>query len=426
MDPVNFQFADPSAAILNGIKTGAVLAEKQQEAIAQQQKQQALLQQQADLRALSMNPNATHADYASVMTRYPGLAENLGKAFKVLDEGQQKSLLDFQSRVYAAQLSGNNGLAAQLLRDRAKADPGQAQHYSTMADLIEKSPETARTISALGLAGAMGPDKFADAFGKIGAEQRAQEQAPADLAKKNADATKAQADAVVATEQAKVAPQTVLLDLQKKGADIEALKADVEYKRQDSRIKAMNAAIARETNDLKRQELRLKVQEAEQKQVENVRNKVAQAQDFASTIDSTLNTIERLKKAPRLNDVIGAVEGRMPALLSDESADAIALVDQLQSQLAISELQRMKAASPTGASGFGALSEKELAIIMNAPQNLRRAQSEKQFRANMDAVHRVLMKARSSISDKFGVPLGKPDTPDAPGARPPLSSFEGK
>lgn len=34
-----------------------------------------------------------------------------------------------------------------------------------------------------------------------------------------------------------------------------------------------------------------------------------------------------------------------------------------------------------------------------------------------------MKKARENISKRSGVPLAKPDTPAAPGARPPLSSF---
>lgn len=418
MDPVNFQFADPNAAIMNGMRMGAGLnqieAQRQQQAIAQQ----AALQQQADLRALASNPNASHADYAALMTKYPALAENLSKSFKVLDEGQQKNLLDFQSRVYAAQSAGKNDLAVQLLRDRAKADPSQAQHYSTMADLIEQSPQTARTIGALSLAGAMGPEKFAENFTKLGAEQRAEDQAPADLRKKNADATTAEGDAVIKTEQAKVAPQAVLLDLQKKGWDIRKIQEDIDIAKQSNRIAAMNAATSREGNDLKRQELRLKVQEAQQKLDSTVREKVATAEAGAMNIDNMLNTIERIKTNPRLDDVLGAVEGRLPAVTSDDSADAIALIDTLGSQAFLAQIPNIK--------GMGQLSDAEGKKLQSALQNLSRTQSEKQFRANLDEAARLLKKGRENISRSTGVPLSKPDTPAAPGARPPLSDFEGR
>ncbi|HET8744314.1 MAG TPA: hypothetical protein VFM98_01825 [Ramlibacter sp.] len=423
MDPVNFNFADPSAAILNGIKQSAVLGQIQQDAQqrqlemqAAQLKQQQAIQQQMDLRALAMNPNAGHADYARVMTQYPALAENLGRAFKVMDEGAQKNLLDFQSRVYAAQLSGNNDLAVQLLRERSKADPEQRQHYDVMANLIESNPAAARSITALGLAGAMGPEKFAEAFAKIGGEQRAQELQPDLVRKGKADASAAESDATIKAEKAKFASEEVALELQKKQWDIRALAEDIEIRKQANRISAMNAATAREGNTLKAQELRLKVQEAQQKLDDKVREKVATAETGAANIDNMLNTIERIKGNKSLNDVVGAIEGRLPAFTDDEQADAIALIDTLGSQAFLAQIPSIK--------GTGALSNAEGEKLQAALQNLSRKQSEKQFRANLDEAARLLKKGRENLSRATGVPLGKPDTPAAPGARPPLSSFE--
>jgi hypothetical protein len=416
MEPLTYQFADPQAAIMNGLKTGAVLNQIDQQRQQTQLAQQAALQQQTDLRTLSMNPNAGAADYAAMMTRYPALAEHLGKAFNVMDQAQKQNLLDFNSRVYAAQQSGNNDLAAQLLRDRAAADPAGAQHYNTMADLIEKSPATARTITALSLASAMGPDKFAEAFSKIGGEQRAQALQPDVERKAKADATTAEADATIKGEQAKLAPQTALLDLQKKGWDIKKIQEDIEISKQSNRIAAMNAATAREGNDLKRKELSLKVQEAQQKLDDAVRAKVATAETGAANIDNMLNTVERIKKNPRLNDVLGSVEGRLPSMGNDESADAIALIETLGSQAFLAQIPSIK--------GMGALSNAEGEKLQAALQNLSRVQSEKQFRENLDEAARLLKKGRENLSRSTGVPLGKPDTPAAPGARPPLSSFQ--
>ncbi|HEX7891473.1 MAG TPA: hypothetical protein VF522_19130 [Ramlibacter sp.] len=413
---MNFQFANPADAILGGVKMGAGLREMEQAQALKQQQLIAAQQQQQALQGLAMNPNAGHADYARVMTMYPALAEELGKAFKVQEEGQRQTAVNFGSRVYAAQLAGNSQLAAELLRERAKADPGQAQHYSTMADLIEKSPATAKTISALGLAAAMGPDKFAEAFTKIGGEQRAEELQGGLVRKGNADASTAESTAVIKAEEAKAAPQSVLLDLQKKGWDIKKIQEDIEIAKQSNRIAAMNAQTSRINSDTQRQELKLKIQEAETKLADKVREKVATAEAGATNIDNMLNTIERIKVNPRLNDVLGAFEGRMPAITSDDSADAIALIDTLGSQAFLAQIPNIK--------GMGALSNAEGEKLQAALQNLSRKQSEGQFRKNLDEASRLLKKGRENITRATGVPLGKPDTPAAPGSRPPLSSFQ--
>ena len=271
-------------------------------------------------------------------------------------------------------------------------------------------------MAAQNIAALAGPEKFAETIGKFGQEARAVEQAPADLRKKVADAASAESDAVIKAESAKVAPQTVLLDLQKKGWDIKTIENDIEYKKQANRIAAMNAATAREGNTLKQQELKLKIEEAQGKLAEKVREKASTAEAGATNIDNMLNTIERIKKNPSLNDVVGSIEGRLPVIFSDEAADATALIETLGSQAFLAQIPNIK--------GMGALSNAEGEKLQSALQNLSRKQSEKQFRENLDEASRLLKKGRENITRATGVPLPKPDTPAAPGSRPPLSSFE--
>lgn len=425
MDPVNFNFADPSAAILGGIKQSAVLGQIRRDAQdrqlamqAAQVKQQQALQQQQDLQRVAMNPNATPQDYARLMTQYPALAEHLGKAAKTLEDGQRQNLLDFNSRLFSAQMSGNGELFDSLLTERKAADPANAQHYQMLVDLNKANPAAARSILGMQLAASLGPDKFAESYAKLGGEQRAQEKQPFEVKKAEADARTAESTAVIKAEEAKVAPQSVLLDLQKKGWDITKIQADIAHQKESNRIAAMNAAANREGNDLKRQELKLKIAETQQKLDDKVREKVAKAEKGAASIDNMLNTLERLMKNPRLNDVVGTIEGRMPALTNDDSADAIALIDTIGSQAFITQVQNVNIP--------GALTEKEGDKLQASLQNLSRVQSEKQFRASANEAMRLMKKAREGISREYGVPLGKPDTPAAPGARPPLSSFDGK
>lgn len=428
MQPNVYNMVDPAEAVARGLSIGGGINAVQADAAKQQQIQAAMqskARQQEELRALAFNPNATHTDYVRMMTAYPELSESLSKTVKTMDEGQQKSALEFGSRMYGALLSGHNDLAIDMFKERAKADPAQAQNWTMMADLIQDSPATARMLGALRLSSLMGPEKFAETFSKLSTEQRATDKAPAELKKAEADAIKAQgdaskagSDAIVAAEQAKVAPQTVMLDLQKKGWDIKKIQEDIEISKQANRIAAMNAATSRAGNDLKRQELTLKVAEAQEKLNSTVREKVATAEAGATNIDNMLNTVERIKGNKSLNDVLGAIEGRLPALVDDEQADAVALIETLGSQAFLAQIPNIK--------GMGALSNAEGEKLQAALQNLSRTQSEKQFRANLDEASRLLKKGRETLSKSTGVPLGKPDTPAAPGTRPPLSSFQGK
>lgn len=75
-------------------------------------------------------------------------------------------------------------------------------------------------------------------------------------------------------------------------------------------------------------------------------------------IENQLNTIDTLLAHPGFSKIFGPVAGRTP----DTSKEATAARDLLQrvgSESVLSGLTALRAASPTGASGFGSLTEKE-------------------------------------------------------------------
>ena len=406
----------PFQAALQGFQGGFAIREAQTKQAQQQAALDQQRQQQELLTNLARKPNASADDYAAAITQIPSLSEHLTRAWTMKNSAQQQSHASDLLKWGAAVKSGSPDVAVKQMMERADAmdaaSGGQptpeSQAMRTNARALEANPQLGLgQIQALLAANPQGK-QAADALSAFGSEQRAAEKAPTELAK-------AQADAKTAAVKAKYAESDAMMDLDKKGWDIRKIGADIDIAKQNSRIAAMNASISRESNDLKRQELGLKVQEARQKLDDKVREKVATAEAGASSIDNMLNTVERIKKNPSLNDVLGAIEGQLPALVSDESSDAIALIDTLGSQAFLAQIPNIK--------GMGALSNAEGEKLQSALTNLSRKQSEKQFRANLDEASRLLNKGRDSLSKSTGVPLGKPDTPAAPGARPPLSSF---
>lgn len=406
-------------AAMRGLKDGVAIRQLETERTAAAAKAQQQAQMQADLTALSRNP--TPAAIASVMMKYPGLSEDLKRGADVAGEAQQQAQLEHGTQVYAAVLNNQPDVARRLLTERATAlrnsgnerEAGAADAFATM---IAEHPELAKTTIGVRLAAAMGPDKFTEAFGKIGAEQRAGE-LQGDLVRKgkaDADAAKSEADTKAIT--AKHADSQALADLAKKQWDVKAIAADIDFKRESNRIAAMNAAANREGNVLKRQELQLKIEEARTARDDKVREKVAKAEAGANAMDNMLNTVDRLLANPSLNDVVGSIEGRLPAVLSDEAADAIALIETLGSQAFLSQVPTVQ--------GMGSLSNAEGEKLQSALQNLGRKQSEGQFKANLREVQRLVKKGRDNVSKRYGVPLGAPDTPAAATERPPLSSFQ--
>lgn len=424
MQPIDYmtQVRQPFQAALQGYAQGAAIRDDQQQqaalALQAQQQQQALLVQQqmlAEVDAISRNPAATAKDYAALTMRYPQLREQAKQAWEMVGNERRAGVQEMLTRAYAATSSGRPDIAQNILRERATAmrnsgDEAGAKQMEQSADLIGQDPVQARYQIGTFLAGIMEPDKFAETFSKLGGEARAQELQPTAVQKSVADANKAQSDAAKAATEAKFAESKAVADLKLSAAQIEKFAADTEIARMNSRIAAMNAQTAREGNTLKLKELQIKIEEAQQKRDAAVREKVATAESGAASIDNMLNTIERIKANKSLDDVVGSFEGRIPAVLGsamdDEESDAIALIETLGSQAFLAQIPNIK--------GMGALSNAEGDKLQSALQNLSRAQSEKQFRANLDEARRLLLKGRTNIERSTGVTLGRPDTPARP------------
>lgn len=424
MTPIDYGIQgapDPSQQFMAALGQGMQLnALRQKQAEQERQRQAALIAQQR-VDSVLTNPNASHEDLIGVLQYMdPKVSNEVLKAREAADKSKAQAALGHGMQVIAALRNGAPDAAVQLLNERAEAlknsgRPQEAAKFAEMAKRAEADPIGTANLIGVSVAGLPGAKEAFDALSTQGTERRADELFPAAKRKATADAAGAEADATTKGVTAKYAESQALADLETKGWNVRALQADIEFKKQSTRIAAMNAALAREGNELKRQELRLKVDEAVTKRDDRVREKVATAEAGAASIDNMLNTIERIKKNPDLNDVLGSIEGRLPSVFSDAGSDAIALIETLGSQAFLAQIPNIK--------GMGALSNAEGEKLQSALQNLGRTQSETQFRANLAEASRLLNKGRESLSKSTGVPLGKPDTPAAPGARPPLDSF---
>jgi len=196
-DPYDYTsaFADlpsPVASFTQGIQGGVALNQIQQQ---QQQQRLALAQQQqqqADLAALSKNP--TPEAIGATILKYPALSEQIKRGSDVISAAQQQARIKQAIPIYAAIQSGSNDVAVNLLSDQATAarnsgNEQDAKAAETMAQLVKDHPEFARASIGLKLAAELGSDKFIESFKGLGAEQRAQELAPAKLQEAQADAT---------------------------------------------------------------------------------------------------------------------------------------------------------------------------------------------------------------------------------------------
>lgn len=193
------------------------------------------------------------------------------------------------------------------------------------------------------------------------------------------------------------------------------LEFNKQQKQMDLQLKVLESQMKREDNDLKKQELALKIEDQKQKiadaakQRETMtREKDTELKQANFSMDNMLNTVERIKKSPKLDSVIGTVQGRMDAYVDDEAAATIRLIEGLGSQAFMAMIPSIK--------GMGALSNAEGDKLAASLQNLSRVTSEEAFKENLNEVERLIKKSRSFMAEKYGKEQAAPDTPAAPQA----------
>lgn len=249
MGPINYNIdvQTPFQAALQGYQAGAAIRDDRQKQAAMQAQQQQQQAMATDLRVLSMNPNATGADYAAMTTRYPQLSEQLTRSWGTLNDAQKQNNLNTGTQVYAAVSSGRPDVGADILKRQAEAkrnsgDERGALQDEAMATMLVEHPDIGRNMVGLSLSAIMGPDKFASTFGQINEEQRKQAQAPIDLAKAKAEAEIKGVEAGVAQEKADTEIANVRSQIDERakrfGLDSDKLTSEYEYKLYELKQKA--------------------------------------------------------------------------------------------------------------------------------------------------------------------------------------------
>lgn len=402
VQPINYLAqmpqVDPAQSLLRGLQIGTAFQQMQEQQAAKQQAEQRLQAYRGELE--SAFSQGTPQAFSRLMTLFPEHQAAIKPQFDQLSKERQQAEIASALPVASALLSNNPKVAKDLIEQQIKATPEgeDVSGLQAISSLIDSDRQTARNYALMSLSQIMSPDKFAETFGKLSEAGRAEAMAPSQL-------TESQAKATTAAAKAKFAESEAALDLQKKGWDIKKIQSDMAIANQNAAIAAANVQIGKTTNELKRQELELKVDEMKQKRDSTVREKVADVEAAKFNIDNMLNTSQRILKNPKLNSVIGTIQGRVPVVLSDEAQDAVALIETLGSQAFLSQIPNVK--------GMGQLSNAEGEKLQNALQNLGRVQSEKQFKENLGEVDRLLNKARKNISMRYGVPDSSPDIPAA-------------
>ena len=410
---LDFGMGMPNIAqsIAQGVQLGMMpeqIQAQQMEMQANQAAQAQAIERQRQLKqgmaALARNPNPSMKDYQTIIPLLPkDQGELMLKTWEAKDKAQQQGMLSLSGQVMSA-LRVNPELGIKILQEQEDAaktggDQQRAQALATWRRIAEIRPQESAASIGLLVSQLPGGKELIEGMTKLGAERRAEELQPSELSKSQSEAQKA-------SVAAKFAESNAVIDLQKKNWDITKLQNDIQIAKQNAAIAAAGVAASREGNQLRRQELGLKVQEMIDKRDATVREKVSGLESARSSIDNMINTADRVLSTPMgvIGSAAGPISSRMPTL-SQSTADFEALIETLGAQSFISQIPNIQ--------GMGALSNAEGEKLQSALQSFSLKQSPEQLTQNVREAQRLMLKARTNLSKKFGLPDSVPDTPAA-------------
>ena len=389
-DPIDYSGAFAQQTPLQSFAGGYQLGQGIRDDIQQQQalQQQAIDQraasqrQQEVLQSLIANPRAGAQDYAAASLLIPGLKDQLKQSWEMRNTAQQESNLRDMGQAYSAIVSGRPDIAVKQLQRRADAmeaagaNPAEIQALRTNAQVIEANPEFARTTMGVTLASIPGGDKVLTGISTAGTESRAQQQAPAALAKANAAASIEQVTAANAPAKAAL--------------EVTNLAEDVETKRANREIAALETQIKQADSETRRGELIAKRDEIALKRDEAARAKTETTQSKLDKIDLSLSTVDAITKHPAIEGFFfgpGTLAGKVSNYVpGSDRKDLQGLVDTLQAQQFLTGVQNLV--------GMGALSDAEGKKIGAAVASLDLDQSPKAFKNALGVVKATLEKAQ--------------------------------
>lgn len=376
----------PFASALQGYQVGGAIRAQQQQQTAAQTQQQLLVD-------LANKPNATADDYSRVMTAIPSLAEPLTKAWTAKNTAQQQAHASDLLQVGAAIKSGQPEVAADYLTKKADAmeaggaPPQEVQALRAHIGVIKAHPEFALgQIQAMLAVNPLGKEA-AGALATFGAESRAQQQAPAELAIKQAQASKGTTEAGIA---AATAPESIA----KAGLENVNLAQDAESKAAQRNIAALNVQIAQANSETERGRLTLERDKLTNELALKTRERATDAQNHLDEINRSLGTVDRLMKHPGLTGGVlggtGTMSGNLLAHIpGSEDADFRLQLETLKSQEFMNGIAHMK--------GTGALSNEEGRRVEQLVASLDPNQSVKQFKEQLGIIQTTLKRGQAKV-----------------------------
>lgn len=149
------------------------------------------------------------------------------------------------------------------------------------------------------------------------------------------------------------------------------------------------------TDELKNEIMRDRLQTSQDKRKEADSLKGKQVDEAVSDASNIKELTDRLEHHPGFGSLVGSVPfiGRTPEMfMGGTTTAAKGFKDQLMGMLTLDKIGEMKRQSRTGASGFGQLSEKELAVLQGAAGRLDTSQNESDFKIALQDIRNTMDK----------------------------------
>lgn len=388
---------NPTQSFAQGYGLGQGIRDDFQRQEAMQRAAESQAAQQKALQGLIANPNAGAQDYSAASLMFPQLREQVKQSWEIKNTAQQEANLRDMGQAYSAVLAGRPDIASKQLQGRADAmekagaNPAEIQALRTQAQVMEANPQFARTTMGLMLSSLPGGDKVLAGVSSAGQEQRASEQAPADLATKNAQA------GIKAVEAANAPTATALAN--------ENAVEDAESKRSAREIARLNTQISQANSETQRGELVMRRDELQQKQDEKKLAKGVAAQDQLTTLTQVKDTLGRIKASPAVEGWFtgaGTIGGKQLGYLpGTDRKELNALIDTFKSQQFLASLAKLKEGGP---SGLGGLTESEGNRLVDAIGKLDPDMKPQAFKNTIGVIEKTIRDAESRVAAGGNLP----------------------
>jgi len=138
-------------------------------------------------------------------------------------------------------------------------------------------------------------------------------------------------------------------------------------------------------------------EDREVKQEDLVKKKFfAAAETAKSELEATLATVEKAQALSK-SGIGGQIGGRI-GYFGDKNEQLQSYLDSIKSNLALTKMAELKSLSPTGSTGFGNQSDKELAILQERFGTLKSTKNEKVTQETLEEIKRVINNRLTSFN----------------------------